>query len=87
MAVKFVVKVTGLKGHCNAGHKIGDQFEVSKYVSSDLCGAAYHSIYPYIVSMEFGGMAPWQIEKDVIGALACPDGYNQLTMEIVRVTE
>ena len=87
MAAKLIVKITGLKGHCNAGHKIGDQFEVSEYISSDLCGAAYHSIYPYIVSMEFGGVAPWQSEKDVIGNLACPDGYNLLTMEIVRVTE
>jgi uncharacterized repeat protein (TIGR04076 family) len=81
---KIIVKVVGLKGNCNAGHKVGDEFEVTPYTASNLCGAAYHSIYPYIVTMTYGGKTPWQENPNIMSGLACPDGFNLLTMELKK---
>ncbi len=38
LGYKVVATVTGVKDHCNAGHKVGETFEVSCYQSNGLCG-------------------------------------------------
>lgn len=83
--MRIVARVTGLKGECAAGHKVGDEFEVSHLKSSGLCGIAYLAVLPFITAMEFGGKAPWQEDPSYMGPLACPDGYNVLTLELRKV--
>jgi len=82
---KIICRVTGLKGECSAGHKVGDEIEVSSYKASNLCGLAYNAILPFIVMMEYGGKASWQEDENVMTNLACPDAYNLLTMELIKM--
>ncbi|MBN2467511.1 MAG: TIGR04076 family protein [Deltaproteobacteria bacterium] len=81
---KIVATVTGLKGRCNAGHQVGDSFEISCYDTGGLCGWLYHDIFPHLSAFQFGGKFPWW-EGDSI-ELECPDRYNLLTLKLERVT-
>jgi hypothetical protein len=39
---RVVGTIKEVKGSCSAGHKVGDQFELSGYTSGGLCGFFYH---------------------------------------------
>ena len=84
MAYDFEVKITGLKGHCRAGHKVGDCIKVSPLDAGGLCGSAFHSIFPMLMALNFGGKLPWDPDGHVAYS-ACPDLRNQMTMEIHRI--
>ena len=43
---KILATVTGVKGHCNAGHQGGKEFEISCHNPGGLCGFFYHDIFP-----------------------------------------
>ena len=79
---KMIAKVTGLAGHCAAGHKAGDQFEISCYQPNGICGFLLHHIFPNLQTFEFGGKMPWWNEKNLY--LECPDPHNRLTMTIEK---
>jgi uncharacterized repeat protein (TIGR04076 family) len=81
---KLMAEVAGLKGSCNAGHKVGDRFEVSCYNAGGLCGYLYTTAFPFLNVMQFGGSYPWGADEMEI---PCPDGYNQLTLKVWRVKE
>lgn len=78
---KIKVVVVGLKGECNAGHKVGDSFNVSCYDSSGMCGFLYNTIFPVLNVMQFGGAYPWGGDELQYN---CPDGYNMLTVKLTR---
>lgn len=79
---KIVATVIGVKAFCNAGHKVGDSFEISCYKSNELCGFFYHSIFADLQTFQFNGNLPWW-EGDTI-ELQCPDSYNQVTIKLER---
>ena len=79
---KVVATITGVKGNCNAGHKIGETFEISCHNTGGLCGFFYHDIFPGLSTFQFGGSLPWW-EGDVIN-VQCPDSYNLVTMKLER---
>lgn len=37
-------EVTDIKGKCNAGHKVGDSFEISCHNPAGLCGVFYRNV-------------------------------------------
>lgn len=74
--------ITGVKGDCSAGHKVGDTFEVSCHNPDGLCGFFYCSIFPSLSTFQFGGSLPWW-EGDVV-ELACPDSDNLVTIRVER---
>ena len=84
---RLVAKVTAVKGDCEAGHKVGDEIELSGLSSGGLCGYLYHDIFPYIVMLEYGGGFPeeWgdpdEIEFD------CVDKENAVTVVLRRKKE
>jgi uncharacterized repeat protein (TIGR04076 family) len=43
---KIKAEVLGLGGSCNAGHKVGDQFDVNCYHTAGMCGFLYNAIFP-----------------------------------------
>jgi len=51
---RVVGKIIGLKGSCNAGHKVEDEFELSGHDTAGLCGFFYHDIFPYIIMLQLG---------------------------------
>jgi uncharacterized repeat protein (TIGR04076 family) len=79
---KVVATITGVKGNCNAGHKLGETFEISCHNTAGLCGFFYHDIFPSLSTFQFGGSLPWW-EEDVI-SVQCPDSYNLVTMKLER---
>ena len=46
LGCKVVATVTGVKGKCNAGHRVGESFEISCHNPAGLCGLFYHRIFP-----------------------------------------
>jgi hypothetical protein len=41
---KVMATITGVKGECSAGHRVGDAFEISFHDPGGLCGFFYHDI-------------------------------------------
>jgi uncharacterized repeat protein (TIGR04076 family) len=78
----FEAQVLEIKGTCSAAHHKGDKFSISCYDSGGLCGFFYHSIFPTLSVIQFGGDFPWSSPDEVI--LECPDRKNSLKLRIKR---
>ena len=79
---KVMATVVGVKGKCNAGHQVGENFEISCHDPGGLCGFFYHTIFPSLSTFQFGGSYPWW-QGDMI-ELRCPDSYNLVTLRLER---
>ena len=79
---RIVATVVGAEGHCNAGHKEGDTFEISCHNPGGLCGFFYHNIFPTLQTFQFGGSMPWW-QGDTI-QVQCPDTRNLVTLKLER---
>ncbi len=82
---RLLATVMSIKGKCNAGHNVGDTIGVSARSSGGLCGYLYHSAFPYILMLQFGGTFPWG-ERDVI-ELDCPDKGNVVCIRLRRIKQ
>jgi uncharacterized repeat protein (TIGR04076 family) len=88
---KVVLKVISQKGVCEAGHRAGQEFDLSGDVTvgysckpGTVCQALFYAIYPNYRTLKFGGSFPWEKDPDVSG-LACPDAVNPVVVELRRV--
>ena len=79
---RVMATITGVKGQCNAGHHVGEKFEVSCHNPGGLCGFFYHDIFPNLETFQFGGSLPWW-EGDTVH-LQCPDSANLVTLKLER---
>lgn len=79
---KIVATVDAVKGHCGAGHQVGDTFELNCHNPNGLCGFFYHDIFPDLQTFQFGGKMPWW-EGDTI-EVQCPDPNNLVTIQLTR---
>ena len=79
---KVIAEITGVKGECSAGHKVGDKMEISCHNPGGLCGWFYHDIFPDLCLFQFGGSLPWW-NVDTIET-KCRDPYNLVTMKLER---
>ena len=70
------------RGECPRNHKVGDKFSLPEDAGK-ICGAAYHSIFPYVVGMQYGCVLPWEENPD-ISELCCPDPNNPVVFRITR---
>lgn len=90
--VKVGYRVVGtikeVKGRCNAGHKVGDEIELSGHSAGGLCGFFYHDIFPYVIMLQFGGGFPtqWGGNPDVVN-MECMDKFNLVKIELRRIKE
>ncbi len=84
----MVGTIKAVKGSCSAGHKVGDQLELTGHNTAGLCGFFYHDIYPYLIMLQFGGSFPaeWGGDQDVV-ELDCMDKWNLVTIELRRIRE
>lgn len=77
--------VTGQKGKCAFGHKIGDKIVFDgKTVKGNICYSALMVVLPKVYAMRYGGEFPWAKDKNVISN-ACPDAENPVVFEIRRI--
>lgn len=82
MGFKVTGTVTGAKGECHAGHKVGDTFEISCHNPAGLCGFFYHNIFPELQTFQFGATLPWWSGDSV--EVQCPDIANFVTLRLTR---
>ena len=68
--MKVVLKITSVKGTCAAGHKVGEEFDLSKdfvlgYSGNGkaLCPSAFYAAFPNWRVLRFGGELPWEEDK------------------------
>ena len=82
---EIVATVKQAKGHCAAGHKVGDKV-VFKHKSMDgnICFGALSSMIPKVYAMRYGANLPWLENKDV-ATHACPDPENPVIFELRRI--
>jgi len=87
MANIITAKVISQKGHCDAGHKVGDEVVFKEDgVEGRICIHALYSILPKVFAMMFDSQFPWLKDPNV-STSACPDAYNPLIFEISRKKE
>lgn len=82
---RVIGTIKTVKGHCTAGHKAGDQIELSGHNAGGLCGFFYHSIFPHIIMLQFGGSYPPEWGNPDAIELSCEDKANEVTIELRRV--
>jgi uncharacterized repeat protein (TIGR04076 family) len=70
------------EGKCPIGHKIGDKFSYPEE-RGNICAAAFHSIYPYVLGIRFDACFPWEEDKDSV-IVCCPDYKNPVVFKISR---
>ncbi len=83
---RIVGTIKEIKGNCNAGHKVGDKFELDGINSGGLCGFFYHDIFPYLLTLQFGGSFPWSEDPDV-GEYECPDRKNVVKIKLRKIRD
>lgn len=87
---RLVGKVVRVNGECSAGHHLGEEFNLT-LCSEDgatqraprLCSFFYHSLFPYITTLQFGGSFPWEENENIFTA-GCPDN-RKVVIEIRRI--
>ncbi len=90
---KVILRIVSVKGHCAAGHKEGQEFDLSKDFilgsSGDpraICPSAFYAAFPAWRVLRHGGEFPWSEDKEK-ERIACPDPLNPVVMELRRVKE
>jgi len=78
------VKVISQEGTCAIGHKVGDEFVISRTTPEGMCLSAFNSLFPAMRTLMFGGTFPWTQDPDVATA-ACADAANPVVFELRRI--
>ena len=78
------VKVISQKGNCVIGHKVGDEFVISRTTPAGICMAAFNAFFPDMRILMFGGTLPWSKDPDT-ATVACPDAANPVVFELRRI--
>ena len=90
---KVILKIMSVKGTCNAGHREGQEFDLTNEftvgITKDgraLCPSAFHAAFPYYRTLRYGGEFPWEEDKEKT-CIACPDPFNPVVIELRRIRE
>jgi len=81
---KVTAKVISQKGHCEAGHKVGDEFMIGDIVPTGMCAWAFYNLFPFVSGLQAGGEFPWEKEEGT-AVVACPDADNPVVFELIRI--
>ena len=84
---RVVGTIKSVKGHCNAGHKVGQQLELSGHNTAGMCGFFYHDAFPYILMLQFGGGFPAEWGGPDVLELECMDRTNAVKIELKRLKD
>ncbi|MBI4281889.1 MAG: TIGR04076 family protein [Chloroflexi bacterium] len=83
---RVVGTIKSIQGNCGWGHKVGDTFDISVHNNAGLCGLFYHDIFPWIMTLQFGGENPWGGDRNAV-ELECMDRRAQVKIELRRMVE
>jgi len=79
--------IKAVKGTCSAGHKVGDVIDLSGRNTGGMCGYLYHSLFPYLIMLQFGGGFPVEWGNPDVVEIDCMDKMNVVTIELRRIVE
>ena len=86
---KLIGVIVEVRGECSAGHRVGEKFDLTVLDSEGralraprVCSFFYDVLFPYILTLQFGGRFPWQEGETLI--VSCPDNCK-VKMRIERV--
>ncbi len=80
---EVVIKLVGNQNPCHSGHQIGDEWVFNYMTPPGMCSLAFNALYPFALTLQFGGTFPWQDDPDVV-QVACPDGEVNNIFELRR---
>jgi len=80
------VRVISQKGTCAIGHKVGDEFVISRTTPEGICLSAFNTFFPAMRTLMFGGTFPWSDDPDT-ATMACPDAENPVVFKLTRIRE
>jgi uncharacterized repeat protein (TIGR04076 family) len=80
---RIIAKVISQKGTCEAGHRVGDEFEIGQTTPEGMCSWAFYTIFPFAEPLEFGASFPWERDPDK-ARVSCPDPDNPVVFELRR---
>lgn len=81
---KIKATVINQKGHCEAGHKVGDEYIIGDTIPAGICTWTFFSLFPFISALQSGGAFPWEDDKET-ATVACPDPTNPVVFELKRI--
>lgn len=79
----IVARVVSQRGHCEAGHRLGDEFVIGQTTPPGMCSWAFHAVFPFSQVLQFDGAFPWEPDRDT-ARVACPDADNPVVFELRR---
>lgn len=83
----IVARVIEQKGHCVAGHQVGDEVVFQgQTIQGKICIHALYSFLPKVFALRYGAEFPWVEDRDVT-THACPDAWNPVVFEIQRMRD
>lgn len=80
----IVATVVSQCGYCEAGHCVGDTFDIGQKTPAGMCSWAFYALYPFAQVLQFGGSFPWEPDAGV-SRVACPDPDNPVVFELRRI--
>ena len=88
--VKVKAKVLSQEGHCEAGHRVGDEivFDWDTHeIKGKMCLHALYSALPKIYALAHGADVAFAESDDGsrVARHACPDGYNPVIFELKEI--
>ena len=78
------MRIISQKGHCEVGHKVGDEWMIDDSVPAGMCAWAFYTLFPFAIALKSGGAFPWEKDKDST-TIACPDADNPVVFELRRI--
>ena len=78
------VRVISKTGTCRLDHEVGDKWIISQQTPEGICLSAFHTMFPYLRVLMFGGSHPWETDPEV-ATIACPDAKNPVVFELRRL--
>ncbi|MBT3363002.1 MAG: TIGR04076 family protein [Chloroflexi bacterium] len=88
MFYDVTVKIISAKGHCTAGHKVGEEWVVGPHTPAGICVAAFNSLIPTIRVLRYNGFYGSESGPNTTQhTIACQDGDNPVIFEVKRIRE
>ena len=81
---EVVARVVSQNGTCDGGHKVGDEWIIGSKTPGGMCLSAFHSMFPALRVLRFGGSLPWEPDPDA-ATIDCPDTANPVVFELKRL--
>jgi len=81
---RIIARVVLQQGHCEAGHRVGDEFVMGQKTPCGMCSWAFQALFPASQVLEFDGAFPWEPDRDA-ARVACPDADNPVVFELRRI--